>query len=410
MIKNLENKNSLVIILYFFSYILLLVGFYYGENASGGAERDFFLLQDHLIKNGFNLGVKNFLFKFYPEGMLLHSPVYYVLIYYLQNIFHPDFVRLIILHLYLLVPIFFLKSINLKLKNKNYLIFFIPLIFFILPSFRSISIWAGRESLTLIFLSISIFYYVNFINKKKIKYIYLSFFCLSLSSYISPEIGILSILYFYEYFKLFRWNGFFKLLLFCFFLAIPFLYYYFYFLINREINFHFHIHFLTNYPLFICSLLLYMLPFIFFKGLKNYFNFLKKNIFLILLILSIFYFLLNFNYVYDHKFGGGVIFKFLSIFNLNHFLFIFCSWGIINFIYLFKKNILFNSLVLLIFSIQTCLNMHFFQKYIDLYWIFYFIFFFKNEKILNYFKNKIFSYLVILFYVSYYLGSFFYHH
>ena len=75
MIKNLEKKNNLLIILYLFSYILLLVGFFYGEDASGGAKRDYFLLQDHLIKNGFNLGVKNFLFKFYPEATLLHSPI-----------------------------------------------------------------------------------------------------------------------------------------------------------------------------------------------------------------------------------------------------------------------------------------------------------------------------------------------
>ena len=153
-----------------------------------------------------------------------------------------------------------------------------------------------------------------------------------------------------------------------------------------------------------------MMPFILFKGLENYFIFLKKKILLIVLVLLTSYFLLNLNFNYNYNFGGGVIFRLLNIFNLDQFLFIFLSWAIINFIYLFKKNILFNTLVLLIFVIQTCFNMHFFQKYIDLYWIFYFIFFFKNEKILNYFKDKIFSYLVILFYVSYYLGSFFYHH
>ena len=409
MLKNFESKNNLVIIFYLFLYAFLLVGFFYGEDPSGGSKRDYFLLQDHMMKNGFNLGVKNFLFEFYPYGTLIHSPIYYVLIHYLQNIFQADLVRLIILHLYLLVPIFFFKSLNCIYKNKNYLLFLIPAFFFIVPTFRSISIWSGRECFTLIFLSISFFYYSSFLNKKEIKNIYLSFFYLSLSSYISPEIGLLSILYLYEYFKFLNWKNFIKLLIFCFFLSIPFFYYYLNFLIDREYNNSFHINLLNNYPLFICAFLFYTFPFIFFKNLKNYIIFLKKNIFLIFLIVLTSYFLLKFGFNYNYNFGGGVVYRLLNMLGIDQMLFIFFSWGILNFIYLFKKNILFNILFLLIFIIQTCLNFWFFQKYMDLYWMFYFFFIFQNKQLLNYFKDKVFSYMLLLFYTTYYIGSSIYH-
>ena len=48
--------------------------------------------------------------------------------------------------------------------------------------------------------------------------------------------------------------------------------------------------------------------------------------------------------------------------------------------------------------IQTSLNYQFFQKYIELYWIIYFVFFFKNIDIEYFFTNKKFkTYLISLY-------------
>ena len=76
--------------------------------------------------------------------------------------------------------------------------------------------------------------------------------------------------------------------------------------------------------------------------------------------------------------GGGGIYVVLKKINLEESLFIFSSIGFFNLIFLLEKKI-YNVFILFIFILQTCLNFHFFQKYLDLYWIIYFMFFFKNE-------------------------------
>ena len=118
-------------------------------------------------------------------------------------------------------------------------------------------------------------------------------------------------------------------------------------------------------------MLIYTLPFI-LTNIKEYLNFLLKKILFLISFLIIF-FLINHNFEIDIG-GGAVNFCFKKL-ELEYIIFIFSSFGLINLLYILKKDIKYNSFVLCIFMIQTSLNYQFFQKYIELYWIIYFVFF-----------------------------------
>ena len=83
MISTYKFRLSLITL----SYLSLLVGFYFGEDTVGGMEQDYNLLQVYMITTGFKDGLNNFLFDYFPSSKLNHSPIYYIVIYYMQNIF-----------------------------------------------------------------------------------------------------------------------------------------------------------------------------------------------------------------------------------------------------------------------------------------------------------------------------------
>ena len=82
--------------------------------------------------------------------------------------------RLIFLHLNLLIPLFFYKSLKLKFNNLlNFKNLLLPLIFY--STFRSYSIWPDSFSFGLIFF-LSTYYFLKFQKKNlkcNIKYFFL---------------------------------------------------------------------------------------------------------------------------------------------------------------------------------------------------------------------------------------------
>lgn len=389
--KKIIDKRTIIFLIGYFS---LIFGFILNEDMSGGSEHDYRILHENLIESGFEKGVFDFLFNFYVRGQLFHSPVYYVIIYYLQNLLGNDFTRILLLHIFLILPFLYYKTINLKFRKVDFLITFL-LIFFLSTSYRSIAIWSGREILTTIFLIVSIFYLLKFNNNLKLINIYASFIFLGLASYISPEIGIISLMYFYNIYKILSIKQIAILLIFNFIIAIPFfLYLYHYLQFERNMSTGLFINFKNNLPFFFSSMLIYTLPFI-LTNIKEYLNFLLKKILFLISFLIIF-FLINHNFEID--IGGGAVNFVLKKLELEYIIFIFSSFGLINLLYILKKDIKYNSFVLCIFMIQTSLNYQFFQKYIELYWIIYFVFFFKNIDIEYFFTNKKFkTYLISLY-------------
>lgn len=397
MISTYKFRLSLITL----SYLSLLVGFYFGEDTVGGMEQDYNLLQVYMITTGFKDGLNNFLFDYFPSSKLNHSPIYYIVIYYMQNIFGTKVTKIILLHVYLIIPYLYLKTIKLKFKKTDCFIYII-LIFFLSSSFRSIAIWSGREIFVSIFLILSIYYFLKFLKNQKFSSIFKSYILLIFSSYISPEVGIISIIYFIESYKLLSKKKFFSILIFNLFCSIPFLYYLKIYL-NLNGNYENNVYeiFFINLPFFFSSILIYTIPFVLTK-FKEYLRYLikYKNLFFLCCLISFFL-----NYKIETQIGGGGIEYILSKLNLEKFLFLFSSLGILNIFFIFKKNKIYNFFILIIFLIQTCLNFHFFQKYIDIYWFIYFLFFFKSNDIDRYFKSEIFRKYFFVVYLAIYFGN-----
>ena len=383
------------------SYLSLLLGLYFGEDTIGGMEHDYNLLQKNMMFEGFKNGLSDFLYNYYPSAKYNHSPVYYVFIFYMQNIFGSLITKIILLHVYLLLPYLYLKTIKFKFKKTDFFIYII-VIFFLSSSFRSIAIWSGREILVSIFLILSIFNFLKFIKNCNFSSIFKSLTFLIICSYISPEAGIISIIYFFESYKILSKKKFLYLLFFSLLCSIPFFYYLrIYLTFNDSLENVPYIDFFKNLPFFFSSILIYTIPFILIKR-NEYFSYLIKNKYLFFLLCLIFFFL-NFNV--ETQIGGGGIEYFLKKINLEIILFLFSSLGLLNLFFIFKKDINYNAFITIIFVIHTCLNIYFFQKYIDIYWFVYFLFFFKSEDIKEYFNNRKFKKYFILLYLLIYFGN-----
>ena len=196
----IKKKYQVIVLALYFS---LLLGLFLGEDFLGGAAIDY----SKILTNKLSIFKEDLLyyFKNYKELNLRHSPIFQVIQIFFLNTFKNDLVfRLINIHVNLLIIVFFYLSLKFKLK-KNVVIF--SAVLFILPSFRSYSIWPDSFLFGFFFFIISIYLSQKFLacdEKKKCYYAYLNIFSLSIASYISPNFAPFSILYFYFFFDYFK--------------------------------------------------------------------------------------------------------------------------------------------------------------------------------------------------------------
>ena len=220
-----KQKKNYVIIL--FLYLSLLLGLFLGEDFLAGASIDY----TKILTNKLSIFREDLLyyFKNYGELNLRHSPIFQVIHVVFLNIFNDDRVfRFINVHVNLLIVLFFYFSLRFKLK-KNSLILISVL--FVLPSFRSYTIWPDSFLFGFLFFIIAIYLSQKFIEcdkNKKYYYAYLNVFSLSASSYISPNFAPFSIFFlyiFFEYFKISK--NFLKIILLNCILCLPAFFYIF---------------------------------------------------------------------------------------------------------------------------------------------------------------------------------------
>ena len=159
-------------------------------------------------------------------------PIYLVLLSFLEKIsFNEIFTRLIVLHFSLLIPFFLYLCLKIKYKFKaNDIKILLPTIIFFSPYFRSASIWLGSENISLIFLSISLYFFLKYekTEKKKLSFIILNTLFLALAAYIRPNYSLFGIYFFIRYY--FDLNISYKLLFYIFInilLSFPAIYYIF---------------------------------------------------------------------------------------------------------------------------------------------------------------------------------------
>jgi hypothetical protein len=184
-------------------YLSLLLGLFLEEDFLGGAAIDY----SKILTNKLSIFKEDLLyyFKNYKELNLRHSPIFQVIHIFFLNTFKNDLVfRLINIHVNLLIIVFFYLSLKFKLK-KNLVI--LSAVLFVVPSFRSYSIWPDSFLFGFFFFIISIYLSQKFLicdEKKKCYYAYLNVFSLSIASYISPNFAPFSIFYFYIFFDYFK--------------------------------------------------------------------------------------------------------------------------------------------------------------------------------------------------------------
>ena len=135
-------------------YSSLLFGFYFNEDSLGGAFKDF-LSHSHIsdkFRDNFFKTLIN-----YDELGHRHSPVFYILKSILfENI---SYSRIFFLHIFLLIPYFFYKSLILKFPDeKKFHLIILSSMIILFPTFRSYSIWPDPHLLGTLFFRSPLIY------------------------------------------------------------------------------------------------------------------------------------------------------------------------------------------------------------------------------------------------------------
>ena len=347
-----------IILYYLILYLSLLVGFYYGEDFAGGFKYDLQthkMLLDNLFNKNLSYGLLNYDIFYVP-----HSPIFIIYLLFLKKIFLVEEIyRLINLHFSLLLPFFVGLSLKVKYRlKKNDIRYLLPSIFIFSPYFRAGCIWTDDNLLAMIFLSISIYFFVKHEKDKgNIKNVLISAFFLAISAYFRPIYSILSIYFFLNFFLNLKISK--KLLFYILlnlFLALPAFYYIFILEINKwAISYLFRENIFTILSLSSSIIVFYFLPFI-IKDYKSIFKLIlnKKNYSFYLIILS----LVIYFFEYNISYSGGIVLKFSNLFFGNNYFFYLISSVCILLIYsiffskIRDKNFFDLILIIILFTLE----------------------------------------------------------
>ncbi len=325
----MKFSTSSTIITYFFLYSSLLVGYYLGENSTGGSIPDFKMKMG--VIESFRDDFMNSLLNYDNLFSDRHSPLMSIVLSQILKIgFDMDAVRFLHMHLVLIIILMSYKCFKLKFQktNRNILILICGA-FFLSPTLRSLSIWPDSRLFGLLFFICSTFFYLEFLENKKFKNCIYSNIFLLISSYFSPNFSIFFIFFFYNYFKIFKFSE--KIIIIILLntiLSFPMLYYVFFLDINflttiaiSSIDFSTRINPVNKILIIISLIFFYMLPLLFDKKIVRLLlsNFKISDVFYSI----IFSFLLYSQFNYLVNFTGGGIFLKLShfLFNNNYFFY-----------------------------------------------------------------------------------------
>ena len=347
-----------IILYYLILYLSLLVGFYYGEDFAGGFKYDLQthkMLLDNLFNKNLSYGLLNYDIFYVP-----HSPIFIIYLLFLKKIFIVEEIyRFINLHFSLLLPFFVGLSLKVKYRlKKNDIRYLLPSIFIFSPYFRAGCIWTDDNLLAMVFLSISIYFFVKHEKDKgNIKNVLISAFFLAISAYFRPIYSILSIYFFLNFFLNLKISK--KLLFYILlnlFLALPAFYYIFILEINKwAISYLFRENIFTILSLSSSIIVFYFLPFI-IKDYKSIFKLIlnKKNYLFYLVILS----LVIYFFEYNISYSGGIVLKFSNLFFGNNYFFYLISSVCILLIYsiffskIRDKNFFDLILIIILFTLE----------------------------------------------------------
>tara|TARA_Y100001970_G_scaffold291954_1_gene431231 strand:- start:10910 stop:12172 length:1263 start_codon:yes stop_codon:yes gene_type:complete len=399
---SLDETNKNWLLPYIILYFSLIISLIFGEDSTGGAILDY--TNQKQISIDFSKEFYGTFFNF-DNYATRHSPILIIFLSIFEKLNLSDLlIRFIHLNLCLFLPLYFFKSLDLIIKNKQISFFLVSLVF-ISPTFRSLAIWPDSRLLGLTFFTISIYEYLKFNQNRKFSHCIKNILFLSLAAYFSPNFAVFSIFYFYKFILYYknRFKFITYIILLNLILSLPaFLY-----LSSLETNFllktaatnlndesNYLFNNLSNKILLISSIIFfYILPFYILRIFKfNIFSNLYKSILIpvTFFILGVCYFDYQFNFT-----GGGIFFKASYYFFKNNLVFyLICFFSIILCFNL--SNYKFDNLLILLLLILSNPQLTIYHKYYDpLLIILFFTLFNNNISIqkLNKFKNQVIVFL-----------------
>ena len=375
-LNKISNKSS--IFLFITLYATLLIGFFLGEDSTGGAFADY--MHQKQISQNFSLNFSDSFLNYDSNSpSSRHSPILIMILSIFEKLKLNDLViRLINLQIAPVCSLIFYNCLRLKFPKirKNFILIF-SAIFFLSPTIRSLSIWPDSRIYGLTFFILSIYFFLNFQNKKTLNFAIYNVILLSISSYFSPNFSVFSIYFFVNYLSYYKIS---KNILLIFLLNIALAFPAFYYLFILDVNF-LKQPAISNVPLIqrfnpankiilISSIFFfYYIPFLAlhedkFKFLKKIFNYKR------LLITLSFGFLLIYFFSYEQRFTGGGIFFHISnlIFNNNLLLFLIFFFSFPLIIEISKQNI--KNIFIFILVLFSNPQLTIYHKYYDpLFWV-----------------------------------------
>jgi hypothetical protein len=403
----------------FFLYLIgifsVYLGFFLDENSSGGGKIDHDYILPFIIKfsEDFSVGINLF---FNDNGILIHSPLFYILISSIIKVSNSlFFAKIFYIIICCVLPFIFYQILKIKNFRENSLIFFLSLIIFLSPYFRSSAIWLLGDNLSLIFFSLSILFYLKTERITKLINYFLCSFFLILCCYLRYYYFLFIIFYLYRFFFKLSLRQFFLLILFCFILSLPALGYFNYIIINYDflslisiktsINIH------INFLIISTIVFFYIFPFVLiqFRELLNFVRTSKIFILIISLFLILFYFYdgITNSQLIEYDIGGGIFIKLAKLINLNIKIFIyivsFCSLTCL--LFLFQKNLILNFSIFIILLLSLPMAV-IYQKYFDPLLFFIFFGLIKSEILDQIFhKNLTNIFVVYIYFTSFFIIS-----
>ena len=376
--KNLKKFFASKLGIFLIFYLSILIGFYFDENALGGAEGDFF--HHYRFSQKFNVNFLETLNKFGNKGMeTRNSPIFWIIIAFLNKIIPIEIIRILNSLVSLFIGFCLYNCLKIKFKNQNEItLILLASTVFLSPTIRSLSIWPYNQIWGLLLFILSIYYFLRFKenidNNIKFKFSLKLLFFLIISSYIHPSFAIFILYYVFHLYKAFRLSKYsFYLIIFCLLLSIPFFLYVFstnvlhsfYGAEGIDINVSQSLN-LSNKIIIISSMFLFfILPVINISRTMTEIKLIKFEVLLIILFLAfinIYYF--NFPYFESGGFGGGFFHKLSNkLFENNFLLYFVFIVSLITIFGIFAKKV--DNYILLIALVLSNPQFTIYNKYFD---------------------------------------------
>jgi len=368
-IKMISKKRFFLFLL---GFISLIIGFIFNENAGGGGKKDFLYFLPYI--NGFSTNfIDGFNSYIKDPGVSIQPPTFYIFAGFFSNIFGGLLsFKIFYLILCLSLPYIFYKILKEKFNQDSDLLFYLSLLIFISPYFRTSAIWSLGDNLSLIFFSLFILNLIKAEKSYKIKYYLYSLIFLIISSYIRHYYSIFWLFFIFVYYKKLKFKYLPQILIISLISSIPAILYFSQLLFSQ--NYLSTIKIYTNFNFFLTIIQIltitffYIVPFIFFcrKELNKFIGD-KTNLSLIIIISILFIFAFHY-YNFRPLHGGGVFFKLYKFTDLNTLIYISIFFSISTLFFFIKNDskILNFQNFLLFFCLICAFPFHsIFQKYLD---------------------------------------------